>query len=154
METRYYFKRTDEDDLITATADFKLGTVTGKTTLIIDTGATHTVFDLNVLLLHDFNPFGKEASELIPVRTASGRIDAIKTNLTALSCLGLVQMNFPILAYDFLLCGMSEPYGGMLGLDFLKEAQLYLNMNQSYIQMLTQEQNRLLHNLLERMNVK
>ena len=137
MAARFYFTRNRPEDLISVTGRMIYGEERVTSPVVIDTGATHTIFDLNLLLMHGFHPTRK--TPVVSVGTAGGVIQAYLTELSTLTCIGLERNCFPIMAYDFLLKGTVEPYGGMIGLDFLENHKISIDLKHQYIQMILSE---------------
>ena len=71
----YNFHRYDPDSLILVYARVNQE----RATLALDTGATHTVIDLTVLLMAGYSI--KDSKEVVPMETAKGTIDAYVFNL-------------------------------------------------------------------------
>lgn len=58
-----------------------------RATLALDTGATHTVIDLTVLLMAGYTL--NDVLKTVPMETAKGTIEAYVFQLSKLTCLGL-----------------------------------------------------------------
>ncbi len=88
--------------------------------LIIDTGATVTTVDSNVLYMFGYRPIDSIGVEM--VETANGIIETDLYELSELSIFGITKSRFVVQAHDFLEHGITSDYNGLLGLDFLSAA--------------------------------
>jgi len=113
MAKIYPIKLIKEDDLILADVLIKNHTAS----LVIDTGATNTIIDLNTLLIagYDFKSSGRKKFE-----TANGIIEADYMILDKLSIWDHVFEAFKVYTLDFIDAGITSPYEGVIGLDVLK----------------------------------
>ncbi len=89
-----------------------------KASLVLDTGATHTIVDVNTLLIagYAFVSSGKKKFE-----TANGIIDVDMIHLTDIIIWGKSFNKIDIYALDFIEAGITSPYEGVLGLDLMKQ---------------------------------
>jgi predicted aspartyl protease len=89
-----------------------------KASLVLDTGATHTVIDINTLIIagYPFVSSGKKKFE-----TANGIIEVDKIHLIAMTIWGKTFSEVDIYALDFIEAGITSPYEGVLGLDLMKQ---------------------------------
>ena len=90
-----------------------------KFRLVVDTAATHTTIDSNVLYFSGYEL--KDSKGEFEIETANGIIVVERYELEQLECLGIVKTNFEVQVYDFLAHGITSDYDGVVGLDFLKE---------------------------------
>jgi len=99
--------------------------------MALDTAATHTVIDVNVLLMkgHDF----PKQQSMITVETASGILEAQIVSTINFEALGIERQNFPVLSYDFLKHGILSAYDGVIGLDFFKNTVLTVDFREMFI---------------------
>lgn len=99
--------------------------------LALDTAATHTVIDSNVLFMlgHSFD----QPIVIVPIETASGIMEAKQVKISELSTLGIIKDSFQVLTYDFLAYGILSPHDGVLGLDFLRNTVLTIDFKQRFI---------------------
>ncbi len=113
MAKIYPIKLIKEDDLILADVLIKNHTAS----LVIDTGATNTIIDLNTLLIagYDFKSSGRKKFE-----TANGIIEADYMILDKLLIWDHVFEAFKVYTLDFIDAGITSPYEGVIGLDVLK----------------------------------
>lgn len=86
--------------------------------LALDTAATQTVIDWNMLMMIGYTP--KDGRDWVKLETSNGVIEAQKFVLNRFETLDDKQQNFNVLSYDFLSKGILSPYDGILGLDFFR----------------------------------
>jgi Aspartyl protease len=123
----YKFHRDDGDSLILVYARANQE----RATLALDTGATHTVIDLTVLLMAGYSM--KDSIKSVPMETAKGTIDAYVFNLTKLTCLGVTHIDKEVCSYDFLANNVLTTIDGVLGLDFFEGCSLNIDFVDSTI---------------------
>ncbi len=99
---------------------------TQRLKLILDTGATVTTIDSNVLYMAGYRPEDSVGTEM--VETASGIIETDLYELKEFKLLGILRKNFVIQAHDFLEYGIISDYNGLLGLDFFEEYKFCIDM--------------------------
>ena len=87
--------------------------------LAIDTAATHTVIDWNMLMMIGYLP--QNGGEWIQLETSNGVIEAQIFAVNDFETLDDKLQNFNVLTYDFISKGILSPYDGILGLDFFRE---------------------------------
>jgi hypothetical protein len=134
----YAFHRNSEDDLIVVTSYLRLP---GKKlyyplSLILDTGASHTVVDLNMLLVAGYEKKLRLNKE-VKVQTANKIIDADKILVEELKILDRAIPNFEVTTYDFLAQDDLLDYDGVLGLDFFQGTRLLLDFVKSELTILS-----------------
>lgn len=95
---------TDEDVIIlNATIGGKF-----KFRLALDTAATHTTIDSNVLYFSGYElKNGKGEQE---IETSNGIIVVETYDIDYLECLGIIKTDFEVQVYDFLAHGISSDY--------------------------------------------
>ena len=86
--------------------------------LIIDTGATVTTIDSNVLYMFGYRPTDSIGIET--VETASGIIETYLYELSEFHLFGITKPKFVIQAHDFLEYGIVSDYNRLLGMDFFE----------------------------------
>jgi hypothetical protein len=118
---KYAFERTSDEDLIIFTAWAN----NHEIRLAIDTAATHSVIDFNVLLIIGYSP--QDATGSILVETSNGVMSVQKFQLNKFNALDKEVSNFEVISYDFLEKGILSPYDGVLGLDFFEQTILTLD---------------------------
>ena len=115
---KFDFQLVDEDAIILVKAyikDYPL-------ILALDTAASQTVIDWNVLFLAGCPiPLEKDLKNTVPVETASGIMDVPIYEMNDFSVLGIHKTSFPVLTYDFLAKGLISSYDGVLGIDFFRK---------------------------------
>jgi predicted aspartyl protease len=117
------FTRDPDGDTILITTR----TIKGKRLqMVLDTGASHTVVDKNVLLMEGFNLDNPVGSVL--VETANGVVEAELFELEFLSALGLTRRSVEVQVYDFIEHRILSSYQGVLGLDFFEGTEFTVNM--------------------------
>ena len=94
--------------------------------LALDTAATHTTIDSNIL--HLFNFTLKDSKGRMEVETSNGIIITQKFELPKLETMGVVEENFEVQVYDFIAHGITSNYDGVLGLDFLRKRKFCLDI--------------------------
>ncbi|MEK7257661.1 MAG: aspartyl protease family protein [Bacteroidota bacterium] len=133
----YSFQRKTEDDLIVISA-YLLDPVKGlryPLSLALDTGASHTVVDLNMLLIAGYGN-SLQLREDVRVQTANKIIPADKVIVKELKVLEKAIPNFEITTYDFLAQDDLLDYDGVLGLDFFAGSRLLIDFIQSEVHLL------------------
>jgi predicted aspartyl protease len=90
-----------------------------KFRLALDTAATHTTIDSNVLYFSGYEL--KNSKGKFEIETANGIIVVERYDLERLECLGISKTNFEVQVYDFLAHGITSDYDGVVGLNFLRE---------------------------------
>lgn len=119
---KYKFFRESPDDLIFVKAliDDKF-----EFNLALDTAATHTTHDINMLFLsgHEL----KDSIGEVNIETSNGVIIVEKYNITKFECLGKKYDNFEVQVYDFLSHGITSNYDGVIGLNFFENSKLTID---------------------------
>jgi hypothetical protein len=98
--------------------------------MVLDTGASCTTIDSNILYLNDC-PF--ERKGFAKAETANGAIKVEMVEVGSVSSLGIQKEKFPIQVYDFLSHGILTSYDGTLGLDFFEGTKFCIDMNEHTI---------------------
>lgn len=93
--------------------------------VLLDTAASHTTVDANVLLMLGYNLQNAEGKSF--VETSNGVIPVEDHLLKKLTCLGVERTDFVIQVYDFLAHGVTSDYDGVLGIDFLKGRKICID---------------------------
>ena len=115
------FERTTDEDLIIVTAwanDYEIQ-------IAIDTAATHSVIDFNILLILGYSP--QDSTGSILVETSNGVMTVQKYLLKKFNALDKEITNFEVISYDFLEKGILSPYDAVLGLDFFAQTILTID---------------------------
>ena len=100
----------------------------------LDTGASHTVADLNFLYHLDLIRDG--SYHTAQARTGNGVVEGLLITLDSFTALGRRIDYFEVFAYDFLQAGAAEVYDGLIGLDFLDGGCYYIDMINNYIEII------------------
>jgi gag-polyprotein putative aspartyl protease len=113
---------TDEDVIIVNAAiarKFKLR-------LALDTAATHTTIDSNVLYFSGYELKNSKGEQ--EIETSNGIIVVKTYDLEQLECLGIIKANFEVQVYDFLAHGITSDYDGVVGLNFLRDHKFCIDI--------------------------
>jgi predicted aspartyl protease len=97
-----------------------------KFRLALDTAATHTTIDSNVLYFSGYEL--KNSKGEFEIETANGIIVVERYDLEQLECLGISKTNFEAQVYDFLAHGITLDYDGVIGLNFLREYKFCIDI--------------------------
>ena len=113
---------TDEDIIIVN------ATIEGKYEfrLALDTAATHTTIDSNVLYFSGYELKNSKGER--EIETSNGIIVVERFDIEELECLGIRRTNFEVQVYDFLAHGITSDYDGVIGLDFLKNHKFCIDL--------------------------
>lgn len=113
---------TDEDIIIVnASIEEKY-----KFRLALDTAATHTTIDSNVLYLSGYEL--KDSKGEYEIETSNGIIVVETYDIKQLECLGVIKSKFEVQVYDFLAHGITSDYDGVIGLNFLREHKFCIDI--------------------------
>ncbi len=124
----YQYKREPESGLILVNIEIDKKY---ELKMILDTGATNTTVDSNVLYLLGYDL--KDSIGLVEIETANGIIETDVFEINSFSSLGIVKNKFQIQVYDFLAHGIFSDYNGLLGLDFLDNKKFCIDTNSNTI---------------------
>lgn len=119
----FSFELNDDESLIIVQA--KIGIFNLR--LALDTGASHTIIDLNTLITLGFYP--ENSLDKTVFETGKGNVDAMIFALPDFSTLGMSRSNFNVSSYDFLGNGVLTDIEGVLGLDFFQKTKLCIDFN-------------------------
>ena len=97
-----------------------------KFRLALDTAATHTTIDSNVLYLSGYEL--KESKGERELETSNGMIVVELYDVKQFECLGIVKPTFEVQVYDFLAHGIISDYDGVVGLNFLREHKFCIDI--------------------------
>ena len=97
-----------------------------KFRLALDTAATHTTIDSNVLYFSGYELKNSKGEK--EVETSNGIIIVETFDIDQLECLGITKTNFEVQVYDFLGHGITSDYDGVIGLNFLKENKFCIDI--------------------------
>jgi hypothetical protein len=121
------FSRNNDDALIVLPCYFNQD----EFAVALDTGASHTTIDLNVLYMEGYsleNAIGTSQFE-----GATEVFDAYIFKVKKFTCLGITKYDMLIAAYDFLTHHLLADFDGVLGLDFFKEHKFCVDFKQNVI---------------------
>jgi Aspartyl protease len=119
----FTFELPTDEDVILVNA-----TIGGKYQfrLALDTAATHTTIDSNVLYFSGYELKNSKGEK--EIETSNGIIIVELFNIEEIECLGITKSNFEVQVYDFLAHGITSDYDGVIGLDFLKDNKFCIDM--------------------------
>ncbi|MFP5040653.1 aspartyl protease family protein [Parasediminibacterium sp. JCM 36343] len=87
-----------------------------KFRLALDTAATHTTIDSNVLYFSGYELKNNKGEQ--EIETSNGIIVVETYDIEELECLGNIKTSFEVQVYDFLAHGITSDYDGVIGLNF------------------------------------
>jgi len=97
-----------------------------KFRLALDTAATHTTIDSNVLYFSGYELKNSKGEK--EIETSNGIIVVETFDVEKLECLGIIKTNFEVQVYDFLAHGITSDYDGVIGLNFLKDYKFCIDI--------------------------
>ena len=113
---------TDEDVIIVnASIEGKF-----KFRLALDTAATHTTIDSNVLYFSGYELKNSKGEQ--EIETSNGIIIVETSDIAHLECLGITKVDFEVQVYDFLSHGITSDYDGVIGLNFLRDHKFCIDI--------------------------
>lgn len=124
---KYPFKRKDKGSLITVPCRIGIDTIA----LALDTGASHTTFDLTQILMLGYSV--TDAIRMERVKTGGGTVETYVFVLKQLTCLGITRTNIEVSAYDFFAFNIVADFDGVLGLDFFEDVKFCIDLKQKEI---------------------
>jgi hypothetical protein len=96
-----------------------------KFRLALDTAATHTTIDSNVLFFSGYEL--KNSLGEFEIETANGIIVVERYILKQFESLSIIKSQFEVQVYDFIAHGVNSDYDGVIGLDFLKDHKITID---------------------------
>ncbi len=102
-----------------------------EVSLVLDTGASHTIIDLTKLLIIGYRL--SDSLGIVQFETAKGVVDAHVFNIKYLKALGHTKRDLKICSYDFLGNNILSEIDGVLGLDFFKDTELWISFKKFMI---------------------
>lgn len=126
---KYPFKRTTRDSLIIIPCKVGIDTIA----LALDTGASHTVFDLTQILMLGYKV--SDAIRMEQVETGGGLVEMYVFEISQLTCLGITRNSIEVSAYDFFAFNIVADFDGVLGLDFFEDLKFCIDLKQKEITM-------------------
>jgi hypothetical protein len=97
-----------------------------KFRLALDTAATHTTIDSNVLYFSGYELKNSKGEK--EIETSNGIIIVETYDIEHLESLGIIKEDFEVQVYDFLAHGITSDYDGVIGLNFLNEHKFCIDM--------------------------
>jgi len=124
----FTFERSIDEDIIIVNA-----TIEGKYEfrLALDTAATYTTIDSNVLYFSGYELRDSKGEE--EVETSDGLVRVEIYEIEELESLSIHKTNFEVQVYDFLAHGITTDYDGVIGLNFLRENQICIDFRNGEI---------------------
>jgi Aspartyl protease len=95
-------------------------------TLALDTGASNTIFDLAALIILGYEM--KDAVRTVEFETAKGELTAYVFVVKEITALGITRRNMEICSYDFFNNNIFSDMHGVLGLDFIRDCKVCIDM--------------------------
>lgn len=92
----------------------------------MDTAATHTTIDSNVLYFSGYELKNSKGEQ--EIETSNGIILVETYDIEQLECLGIIKTNFEVQVYDFLAHGITSDYDGVIGLNFLRDHKFCIDV--------------------------
>ena len=102
-----------------------------KFRLALDTAATHTTIDSNVLYFSGYELKNSKGEK--EIETSNGIIVVETYDIEQMECLGIIKMDFEVQVYDFLAHGITSDYDGVIGLNFLREHKLCIDISKGEV---------------------
>ena len=99
--------------------------------LALDTAATHTTIDSNVLYFSGYELKSSKGER--EIETSNGIIIVETFDIKKLNCLDITKSNFEVQVYDFISHGITSNYDGVVGLNFFKEHKICIDFNKKEI---------------------
>lgn len=97
----------------------------------MDTAATHTTIDSNVLYFSGYEL--KDSLGEKEIETSNGIVVVEIFEIEVLESLGISNINVQVQVYDFLAHGILSDYDGVIGLDFLQDHKVCIDFRTSGI---------------------
>ena len=123
----FVFELESEDSLIRIDAEI------GESdfALALDTGATHTIIDLAIMLMNGYR-LG-DVIRTVEFETAKGNVSAYIFKVKTLKILGQTRRDVEVASYDFIGNNVILDIDGVVGLDFFKGMELNINFRKCTI---------------------
>jgi gag-polyprotein putative aspartyl protease len=99
--------------------------------LVLDTGASHTIIDLTKLLIIGYRL--SDSLGTVQFETAKGVVEAYVFKIKYIKALGHIKRDIKVCSYDFLGNNVLSEIDGVLGLDFFKDTELWINFKKFFI---------------------
>jgi hypothetical protein len=95
-------------------------------TLALDTGASNTIIDLAALIILGYEI--KDAARTVEFETAKGELTAYVFVVKEITALGIKRYDMEICSYDFFNNNIFSDMHGVLGLDFISDCKVCIDM--------------------------
>jgi hypothetical protein len=95
-------------------------------TLALDTGASNTIIDLAALIILGYEI--KDSVRTVEFETAKGELTAHVFVVKEITALGITRHNMEICSYDFFNNNIFSDMHGVLGLDFVRDCKVCIDM--------------------------
>ena len=115
------FQRNNEDSLIVIKAKLD----NERLSLALDTGASHTVIDLSMMVIAGYEI--KDAIQTVELETAKGIAEAYIFKVKEITALAQTVKDIEICSYDFFNHNIFTEIHGVVGLDFFKNKDLLIS---------------------------
>jgi hypothetical protein len=102
-----------------------------KFRLALDTAATHTTIDSNVLYFSGYELKNSKGEK--EIETSNGIIVVETYDIEHLECLGIIKTDFEVQVYDFLAHGITSDYDGVIGINFLREHKFCVDISKGEV---------------------
>ena len=102
-----------------------------KFRLALDTAATHTTIDSNILYFSGYQLKNSKGEK--EIETSNGIIVVEIYEIEQLECLGIIKTGFEVQVYDFLAHGITSDYDGVIGLNFLREHKFCIDISKGEV---------------------
>ena len=122
MNDPFYFELEDDESLIKVSCHL----AGDNYNLALDTGASNTVIDLNILLVAGYKV--EDAIRIIKIETAGGIIEAYVFLIAEIKALGITRRYLEVSSYDFANNNILSEIQGVLGLDFFRGYKFCIDM--------------------------
>ena len=122
MNDPFYFELEDDESLIKISCHL----AGDNYNVALDTGASNTVIDLNILLVAGYKV--EDAIRIIKIETAGGIIEAYVFLIAEIKALGITRRYLEVSSYDFANNNILSEIQGVLGLDFFRGYKFCIDM--------------------------
>jgi predicted aspartyl protease len=123
------FRFDPNDSFVAVEAELVGPMATDRVILALDTGATETTIDQNVMTFLGFDPSQPIAQ--FSVTTANGQVVVKEFRLDSLTALGVEVKPMNVIAMDL----QGRGYEGLLGMDFFRDRALKIDFRNGTIEL-------------------
>jgi hypothetical protein len=103
-----------------------------KLSLAIDTGASHSVIDLSMMIITGYEI--QDALQIVELETAKGIVEAYIFKVNEISALGQTIKDIEVCSYDFFDHNIFTTIHGVIGLDFFNGKDLLISFKRFEIE--------------------